>query len=420
MLYNYKTYLEKKVNKEDLDVVYNKYYKDIDYKTFKEIVESDPTSTIDGKLYLGKYSKWLLNLFKNKKLKLEDLYKVKDYIELFDKQSVRNKLSILKRNINNYESLGELAKELEPFKEDEEILSNQEKKDKNFVKSFNKFDLYIPRTFEDSCILGKGTEWCTATEKTDKWYKKYHKPGRELLIFISKEEPKEKYQFHFRTKQFMDKFDEEIDIKEFLNDNPDRNEWLKENEKGYKRAFNNYNIYLNYKNLTTLKGQEIPEIVEGNFSCFNNQLTSLEGSPEIVEGNFNCRYNKLTSLEGAPEIVEGNFYCSNNNLTTLKGAPEIVEGNFSCSHNELNTLEGSPEIVKGNFSCSWNKLTSLKGAPKKVEGVFNCSHNELNTLEGCPELVEGNFYCSNNNLTKKDIEWLKQNCDIKGDITFMP
>ena len=32
----------------------------------------------------------------------------------------------------------------------------------------------------------------------------------------------------------------------------------------------------------------------------------------IVEGNFDCSYNSLTSLEGAPEKVGGDFYCSNN------------------------------------------------------------------------------------------------------------
>ncbi|NPV12915.1 MAG: hypothetical protein HPY57_14180 [Ignavibacteria bacterium] len=96
---------------------------------------------------------------------MEDLYKVKDYIELFNKQSVRNKLPVNKRDINLYDSLGELAKTIEPFKESEEILSRSEIKDKNFVKEFKNFNLYIPRTYEDSCILGKGTEWCTATEK---------------------------------------------------------------------------------------------------------------------------------------------------------------------------------------------------------------------------------------------------------------
>ena len=137
MLYNYEIFLEK-VNKIDLDIIYDKYYSVMDRIIFDKIVSSDPTSTIDGTLYLGKYSKWLLNLYKNKNLKLEDLYKVKDYIDLFDKQAVRNKLPIGKRNINNYNSLGELAKELDQFKEDEDVLSKAEIKD-----SRRKFLLFL-------------------------------------------------------------------------------------------------------------------------------------------------------------------------------------------------------------------------------------------------------------------------------------
>ena len=168
---NYYSFLLEKVNKEDLDIVYNKYYTDIDFDIFKQIVESDPTSTIEGQLYLGKYSKWLLKLFKNNKLKLEDLYKVEEYIKLFDKQSVRNKID--RKDINQYKSLGDLASVVLPFKESDEIKSDKEMKEDCLVHEFKNYKLYIPKTFEDSCRLGKGTEWCTATEKTDEYYNMY-------------------------------------------------------------------------------------------------------------------------------------------------------------------------------------------------------------------------------------------------------
>jgi hypothetical protein len=138
---------------------------------------------------------------------------------------------------------------------------------------------------------------------------------------------------------------------------------------------------------------------EGNFSCYNNKLTSLEGAPESVGGNFSCSDNKLTSLEGAPESVGGSFYCSDNKLTSLEGAPESVGGSFYCSHNKLTSLEGAPESVGGSFSCYNNKLTSLEGAPESVGGDFSCSHNKLTSLEGAPESVGGSFYCSHNKLT---------------------
>jgi hypothetical protein len=446
-----KTY-EKFIRKENLNDIYDKYYKDIPFETFKQIVKSDPTSLIDGQLYLGKYCKWLLNLYSSNNLKLEDLYKVPDYLQLFDKQSVRNKLPLEKRNINNFKSLGELAEVISEFKP-EDIMSKKEIKEDNLVKEFKNYKLYIPKDFKDSCILGKGTEWCTATEKTDKWFKIYHRPGRELLIFISKKNPKIKYQFHFRTQQFMDKYDNEINIHNFLKNNPDIDSWLKLNVKDYKRI-NNDSDSIRWKQ-SNFEG--CPEIIEGDFSCSRNDLTSLEGCPKKIEGDFICSYNELTSLEGCPKTIEGKFNCVGNRLTSLEGCPKIIEGNFYCSINELKSLKDGPEIVEGSFICYRNylktledcpkiiesgiiirdnHLTSLIGCPKTIGGNFDCSYNRLTSLEGCPEIIKGHFYCNANRLTnlkgcpkivegdfccyknplltEEDIEWLKQNCNIVG------
>jgi len=69
--------------------------------------------------------------------------------------------------------------------------------------------------------------------------------------------------------------------------------------------------------LRNLHLKKIPDIfqgvkVQGNFYCYHNQLTSLEGAPEYVGGHFHCGVNQLTSLEGAPKYVGRNFYCYNN------------------------------------------------------------------------------------------------------------
>jgi hypothetical protein len=468
-----KTY-EKFIRKETLTDIYDKYYSKIPFETFKQIVKSDPTSMIDGNLYLGKYCKWLLKLYIDKNLKLEDLYKATEYLQLFDKQSVRNKLPLEKRNINNFKSLGELSEVISDFKP-EDIMSKKEIKEDNLVEEFENYKLYIPKDYKDSCILGKGTEWCTATEKTDKWFKKYHKPGRELLIFISKKNPKIKYQFHFRTQQFMDKYDNGINIKDFLKNNPDIDSWLKLNIKDYKKINNvedirwtkpnfdgcpeiingdfdcSHNLLTSlegcpkdvqgyfrcsYNNLTSLKG--CTEKIEGDFNCYHNLLTSLEGCPKTIEGDFYCGDNDLKSLEGCTKTIEGGFYCNANNLTSLEGCPKIIEGDFYCYQNYLTSLIGCPEKIEGDFSCYGNKLTSLEGCAERIFGDFNCYNNKLTTLEGCPEIVKGDFNCNNNQLTslkgcpkiingcfscygnpkltEKDFEWLKQNCKIGGSI----
>jgi len=117
--------------------------------------------------------------------------------------------------------------------------------------------------------------------------------------------------------------------------------------------------------------------VGGGFSCYNNQLTTLEGAPRTVGGTFDCSVNQLTSLEGAPQTVEWSFNCYDNNLTTLEGAPQTVEGSFLCYDNKLTTLEGAPETVTGGFSCSINQLTSLEGAPQTMGGGFSCNSFQL-------------------------------------------
>lgn len=154
--------------------------------------------------------------------------------------------------------------------------------------------------------------------------------------------------------------------------------------------------------LKTLKGA--PQQVGGNFTCAFNQLTTLEGAPQKVGGDFYCMNAKLTTLEGAPQEVGGGFYCQNNQLQTLKGAPRKVGGDFYCSENQLTTLEGAPQRVVWGFDCDRNQLTTLEGAPQEVEGLY-CSRNQLTTLKGAPQKVRGDFYCKNNpNLPQEEID----------------
>jgi hypothetical protein len=163
--------------------------------------------------------------------------------------------------------------------------------------------------------------------------------------------------------------------------------------------------------------------VGGDFYCYSNQLTTLEGAPREVGGDFYCYSNQLTTLEGAPHRVGGGFYCYHNELTTLKGAPREVVGYFSCRDNQLTTLEGAPNRVGGGFNCSYNRLTTLEGAPREVGGRFHCQNNQLWTFKGAPEFIGDNFYCSSNKIKEiwnlfeipKYIDWLNDHDSIRMD-----
>ena len=76
------------------------------FEKFKEIVEADPTSYPDK---MGKYSKWLINMYKyDKQL---DLEKATEYLTLFD----RFKSKIDNKDINQYKRLPELGLAIKDF-----------------------------------------------------------------------------------------------------------------------------------------------------------------------------------------------------------------------------------------------------------------------------------------------------------------
>ena len=111
--------------------------------------------------------------------------------------------------------------------------------------------------------------------------------------------------------------------------------------------------------------------IDGDFYCYDNQLTTLEGGPTSVGGGFYCSENQLTTLVGGPTSVGDSFYCSNNQLTTLEGSPTSVGGSFNCSSNQLTTLECSPTSINGNFYCFNNpNLKNLNHLPSGISELW--------------------------------------------------
>ncbi len=221
---------------KSVDDIYDKYYSSIPREEFDIIVVADPTTKPepdDTGSYrtptkMGIYCKWLLSLYASGNLNLEDIYKATEYLKLYHR--FKHELSTEKRNINNIENLPELAKIVEPFeKAAPELLSSSENKKKAFIKSFENYDLYIPITYEQSRDLGRNTKWCTAADSEDgiKQFLNYKKRGI-LYILISKTDPSFKFQFHFEDRMFMDRYDSEIDLIKFLNDNPDIDKYFQD------------------------------------------------------------------------------------------------------------------------------------------------------------------------------------------------
>jgi len=180
-------------------------------KDFQEVVNASGNKTA--------YATWLLKKFVSGLINVNDIYKYKGYFDIFD----RNKKQYPEQDINRYKTQNDLetfvTTSIEIGKKEQEDLSKQkgiskeDKYKKLYIGSVDGFNVHkIPQgsteLYKTSCELGSGTNWCTATGKTDKYFNQYIKYG-PLYIF-TKPGSDEKYQFHYEKEQFMDKNDNPI------------------------------------------------------------------------------------------------------------------------------------------------------------------------------------------------------------------
>ena len=149
-------------------------------------------------------------LYQNRQLKLEDLYKAKEYLTYFIKFAQK----IEDKDINHYSSLPQLYEKVRPFMENpnqasshsEEVRIAKEGAEK--VYEDDSWLIIIPRTEEAAKYYGKNTQWCTAADNNNQ-FDNYNNQG-PLFINIDKTS-NEKYQFHFESDQFMDETDTQIE-----------------------------------------------------------------------------------------------------------------------------------------------------------------------------------------------------------------
>lgn len=190
-----------------------KYYPKIDDNMIKTLVALDPT--FKGGDQLGKYGKWILNLYNRKLLKDEDFYKVTEYLTTF----VNNLSKMPNKDIMTYKSLPDLAQAIQPFEGQKDISNRQQvrdiKKGAKKVMETNDWLVIQPTTEESACYYGANTKWCTAS-KENSMFNYYNEQG-PIYIFINKKD-NSKFQFHAQSFQFMDELDDPIAPKEVFDD----------------------------------------------------------------------------------------------------------------------------------------------------------------------------------------------------------
>jgi len=207
--------------------VYDKYYKDLDYKNFRNLTSYDPQTKIEGDKVakLGKYAKLILYLYKSKKIKREDLSKIREYLGYVYKYHV----PVDATKIDGISDIYNLVKRYMNIETQDLDIILKSLSNRDYKTLFNGKQWLIlqPLTEKAACYLGVGTQWCTTYgpysltadyRERDNYFLRYNDKG-PLYIIIDKSHPQNKYQLHFETEQYMSPEDRPIDIKGFIEKN---------------------------------------------------------------------------------------------------------------------------------------------------------------------------------------------------------
>lgn len=342
-----------------------KFYKNIPEDEFISYIELDPTYK-QGSNKAGTYAKWILGLANNNNLK--DKNHVKDLLSRYED----NKKYLKDKDIMKFKSMDELESYLNDDDNYNELSHRQEvrqrQKDRRNADLNNEayllyedsdWEVWIPKTYAASCKLGQGTKWCTASTETSVYYNYYVDDGY-LYININKHNPKEKYQFHFESKSFMDSDDEEIDLEDFF---------LK-NEKLYKKF---------YKNLYKF---DVDDEVWYQIDLLkkNGGVYEYSGSQIPVQIRDFVRIVKIQN--GVTTIRNEAFqYCKNLTIIEIPDSVTSI-GNWSFAYCSSLTSIEIPNSVTNIGDYAFSNCSSLKGVeiPKSITSIGQCVFTNCNSL----------------------------------------
>ena len=253
-------YLQPKVNKAG-----EKLKPKLARGDFYDLVNADPTTRLNNvdfenmskddlnKVKAGKYVEWLINQFLSVKTErqpgengyqrelenarntfMEDLYKVTDDLKKFErfKGKIKGEKDINKLTADQlYDAVKDFDLTLATTTKAERKSADVHPGSKLVYDGPNWRVIEIedkgPVGKEAACFYGgnnQETRWCTSTPGTDQWFNRYIKDGPLYVIYNPQDTdvasttglPKNRYQFHFPSNQFMDKDDRQQDLVQLL------------------------------------------------------------------------------------------------------------------------------------------------------------------------------------------------------------
>lgn len=389
---------------EDIAAV-RKYYPNIPDDIFMQLIALDPTYRNNNSL--GKYGKWILNLYNKGNLSEDEFEEVTPLLQQFT--TYRNRVA--NKDLNAYKSLQELSDILASVIDDDSMLTDRQKlrfkknvkagristaaeDDYDIVLDTPKYTVYVPNTHEASMKLGKGTGWCTAHENPD-WYNSYTENDWKLYIIRDKSAGK-RWQYSDKNGDFLDEDDEPFDVAKLM-----------KSDKALSKFFEKFLgiDYYSFDGIWVYDGDEIPEkfksiitkivinddvfeIKDNAFSQCHN-LVSID-IPDSIEYIGECAFNRCNCLESVviPEGVEsieyGTFFeCYNLKYIKLPESLTYIGSDTFYGCTSLTTIK-IPDSVSVIGYDAFNGCDNLKSInfPKSAEEVND------RTFDGCQSLKE--------------------------------
>ena len=429
---------------EDIAAV-KKYYPNIDDATFMQLIALDPTYR-DGSNSLGKYGKWILNLYNKGIIPEDDFDEITSLLNQFT--IYRNRIA--NKDLNAYKTLDELSSALAEVVDDDSMLSDRQKlrfrknvkagrvsiaaeDDYDVVFEDDQYIVYVPNTHEASMKLGKGTQWCTAHENPD-WYERYTRNGGKLYIIKNKRSGN-RWQYSDSTGAFLDETDSKFDIEELVRTDAEFTKFkkflyglfgYKFNDSGefiYSSSSDNVPAFIEkaviadgvekigwdaFSGRTSLTSVTIPDSVtkigHGAFSTCTS-LTSITIPNSVTKiGRFAfycCTGLTSITIPDSITVIEGFSFSRCTSLTTIiipDSVTKIEEGAFSgCTNLTSITIPDSVTFIDSGAFRDCTGLTSITIPDSVTEMGYD-------VFQYCEKLIvytDNSYmidYCNDNNI----------------------
>ena len=374
---------------EDIEAM-KPHYPNIPDEKFQEIIELDPTYK-QGSTNAGTYGKWLLNLANKNGGDLPNLGHITDVLKRFDtsKKQLKNKDIMKFRSVqevddylNDEDNYNELSDRQKLRQTQNAVRKTDTTKDAKLVYSDSDFDIYVPKTYEASCKLGRGSSWCTASTQNDYYFDYYTRNGN-LYILISKHDPEnQKFQFHFQSDSFMDIDDRSINIVEFMKQYPN-----------VKKFFVNET-----QELVEELGEEKQELTIP-VDDFASMASSRDMSKDFIAACFESVFG-----EGEDSLFEGYFIGTYDSYVLSKNDLHYLT--ISDSNIELFSRLG---VNANNVDELWEAMQENEDIDLAI-GASYSSALEVGSYDECVDdfrkavnetFKKVDFYCDGENISIK-------------------